>query len=93
MEKNSQNTLKNNGHIYYEFIMDQYLDPHDPSNAKLEKNNYFNGCIGHYMTYYHCGAMCHDCGWSGCGCTTTHCCCHNHIHIPSVPESLQLVGK
>jgi hypothetical protein len=56
-----------------------YLDPHDPRNAKREAG--YSNCVGHMMTHYHCGAMCHDCGWGGCGCFASHCCC------PSEQES------
>lgn len=47
--------------------------PHDPVNACVEIAR--PGCRGHPMTRYHCGAMCHDCRWGGCACTSVHCCC------------------
>lgn len=46
---------------------------HSRSNAKLETG--YQGCNGHMMTHDHCAAMCHDCGWAGCGCFMPHCCC------------------
>lgn len=48
-------------------------DPHHRSKARIQYNTPY--CQGHPITTYGCGAMCHDCGWGGCGCFTMHCCC------------------
>ncbi len=36
-------------------------------------------CLGHRIENYYCAAKCLDCGWGGCDCFMTHCCCQFQI--------------
>ncbi len=56
----------------FDFLL---TDPYDKKHAKYEYA--YPGCSGHYITHYHCGAKCHDCGWGGCACLVQHCCCQH----------------
>lgn len=62
-------------------------DPHNRAKAKIEFA--WPHCQGHPITHYHCGAKCHDCGWGGCGCLETHCCCPNPNADPNAHENTE----
>ena len=46
---------------------------------KQDKEEKYHCCCKRYCDHdqeeYYCNLTCHDCGWKGCACFQTHCCC------------------